>query len=110
MQKEELLLFPYIKRLVHSQAEDDIPPIPPFGSARQLIEAMEAEHDETGDALHKIATLSNSYTPPEDACPTFQTLYALLKEFDATTKKHIHLENNVLFPKTIELEEMLRAN
>lgn len=110
MQKEELLLFPYIKRLVDSQAEDEIPPVPPFGSAHELIEAMEAEHDETGDALHKIATLSNSYTPPEDACPTFQTLYARLKEFDAATKKHIHLENNILFPKAIELEETIRAN
>ncbi len=91
MQKEELLLFPYIKRIVRAQAEGDMPPVPPFGSARVLIEAMEAEHDETGDALHQIDALSNNYTPPEDACPTFQTLYALLKEFDAATKKHIHL-------------------
>ena len=110
MQKEELLLFPYIKRLVRAQAEDVMPTVPPFGSARVLIEAMEAEHDETGDALHQIDALSNNYTPPEDACPTFQTLYALLKEFDAATKKHIHLENNILFPQTIELEEMIRAD
>lgn len=104
MQKEELLLFPYIKRLVRGQAEGNTPSLPPFGSARELVATMEAEHDETGDALHKIATLSNNYTPPEDACPTFQTLYALLKKFEAATKKHIHLENNILFPKTIELE------
>lgn len=104
MQKEELLLFPYIKRLVRSQAEVSAPSLPPFDSAQKLIETMEKEHDETGDVLHKIATLSNNYTPPEDACPTFHTLYALLKEFEAATKKHIHLENNILFPKTIELE------
>jgi len=110
MQKEELLLFPYIKRLARVRAEGSMPPVPPFGSARDLVEAMEAEHDETGDALRKIAVLSNNYTPPEDACPTFQTLYALLREFDAATKKHIHLENNILFPKTIELEETIRSN
>jgi regulator of cell morphogenesis and NO signaling len=78
--------------------------VPPFGSAQKLIETMEAEHDETGDALHQIALLSDSYTPPTGVCPTFHTLYAFLSEFDATTKKHIHLENNILFPKTIELE------
>lgn len=110
MQKEELLLFPYIKRLVRSQTEGSVPPVPPFASARELVETMEAEHDETGDALHEIAVLSNNYTPPEDACPTFQTLYALLKEFDAATKKHIHLENNILFPQAIELEETIRAD
>jgi len=110
IQKEELLLFPNIKRLVRSQAEGSVLPVPPFGSARKLIEIMEAEHDETGDALHNIAALSNNYAPPEDACTTFQTLYALLKEFDAATKKHVHLENNILFPKAIELEETIRAN
>lgn len=104
MQKEELLLFPYIKRLIHSQIEASIPPMPPFGSAQKLIETMEAEHDETGDALHQIKFLSDDYTPPADACPTFHTLYAFLREFDTITKKHIHFENNILFPKTIELE------
>lgn len=109
MQKEELLLFPYIKRLVRNQAEGSLPPVPPFGSARELVEAMEAEHDNTGDALHEIETLSAGYTPPADACTTYRTLYTLLSEFDAATKKHIHLENNILFPKAIKLEEMMRA-
>lgn len=110
MQKEELLLFPYIKRLVRDQAEGSVPTTPPFGSAQELITAMEAEHDATGDALHQMAALSHGYTPPPDACPTFRTLYTLLSEFDAATKKHIHLENNVLFPKTAELEEIVCAS
>lgn len=110
MQKEELLLFPYIKRLVRGQAEGSVPPAPPFGSARALVEAMEAEHDETGGALHEFEALSDGYTPPADACLTFRTLYALLSEFDAATKKHIHLENNILFPKSIQLEETIRAD
>lgn len=110
MQKEELLLFPYIKRLVRGRAEGGVLPVPPFGSAHKLIETMEAEHDQTGGALHQIAELSDGYTPPADACPTFRRLYTLLNEFDAVTKKHIHLENNILFPKAIELEETVRAN
>ena len=109
MQKEELLLFPYIKRLVQHPAGNGTLPAPPFGSARQLIEAMEAEHDATGHALEQIEKLSNGYTPPEDACHTYRTLYAQLSEFTAATKKHIHLENNILFPKAIQLEEELRA-
>jgi regulator of cell morphogenesis and NO signaling len=107
MQKEELLLFPYIKRLVRSEAEGGSPTPPPFGSARELIQTMEAEHEQTGDALGEMERLSLGYTPPEEACPTYRTLYAYLNEFDAATKKHIHLENNILFPKTIKLEEQL---
>ncbi len=100
MQKEELLLFPYIRRLVRSGAAKK----PPFGSAQALIAEMEAEHEATGDALAQIAHHSDSYTPPADACPTYRTLYALLQEFDAATKKHVHLENNILFPKAVGLE------
>ncbi len=109
MQKEELLLFPYIRRLLKAQREGERPVTPPFGSAQKLIVAMDAEHDETGDLLAQIETLSDGYTPPEDACNTYRALYAHLKEFDADTKKHVHLENNILFPKTIRLEEELEG-
>lgn len=109
MQKEELLLFPYIKRLVHSEAEGTAPKKPPFGSAEDLIVQMEEEHDNTGSALGEMERLSDGFTPPADACPTFQTLYAYLKEFDAATKKHVHMENNILFPKAIALERSLVA-
>ncbi len=109
MQKEELLLFPYIKRLVSSEAEGSAPKTPPFGSAEALIEKMEAEHDDTGGVLLEMEQASRGYEPPEDACPTFRALYAYLKEFDAATKKHVHMENNILFPKSIELERALLA-
>lgn len=108
-QKEELLLFPYIRRLLRAQAEGSRPVAPPFGSARELIAAMDAEHDETGDLLGRIEALSDRYTPPEDACNTYRVLYANLAAFDADTKKHIHLENNILFPKTVRLEEEARG-
>lgn len=104
MQKEELLLFPYIRRLLQAQGEGPRPATPPFGSAQKLIQAMDEEHDETGDLLAQIEALSSGYTPPEDACNTYRALYANLKAFDADTKKHVHLENNILFPKTIQLE------
>lgn len=109
MQKEELLLFPYIKRLARSEEEGSAPPPPPFGSAEDLIVKMEEEHDNTGSALGKMERVSRGFEAPEDACPTFRTLYAWLKEFDAVTKKHVHMENNILFPRTIELERSLRA-
>ncbi|MBX7236522.1 MAG: DUF542 domain-containing protein [Caldilineales bacterium] len=107
MQREELLVFPYIKRLARSQEEGTAPKPLASGSLPELLDTLEAEHDATGDALAEMARLSDGYTPPADACPTFRTLYALLGQFDAATKKHVHLENNILFPKALRLEEAL---
>lgn len=107
MQREELLLFPYIKRLARSQEEETAPKPLSTGSLEELVVKLEAEHDATGDALAAMAQLSSGYTPPADACPTYRTLYALLDQFDAATKKHVHLENNILFPKAIRLEQAL---
>ncbi len=107
MQREELLVFPYIKRLARSQEEGIAAKPPPGKSLKELLDTLEAEHDATGDALAQLARLSGGYTPPADACPTYRTLYTLLGQFDAATKKHVHLENNILFPKAIRLEEAL---
>lgn len=107
MQKEELMLFPYIRRLVYSEQEDTQPPQPKFGSAADLIQKMEDEHQSTGDQLEALETLSNGFTPPPDACNTFEMLYFCLKEFQAKTIEHVHLENNILFPKAIALEAQL---
>jgi regulator of cell morphogenesis and NO signaling len=101
MQKEEMLLFPYIKRLVQGEKEAQ----PPFGSARQLILEMEAEHESVGNCLAEIEVLSQGFTPPQDACNTYRALYSYLAEFNQTTKKHVHLENNILFPKAVLLEK-----
>jgi regulator of cell morphogenesis and NO signaling len=80
---------------------------PPFGTIQNPIRMMELEHTSAGDALSQIKKLSNSHTPPEDACNTFKALYSELKEFEEDLHKHIHLENNILFPKSIELEAVL---
>ncbi|MCZ2112993.1 MAG: DUF542 domain-containing protein [Anaerolineae bacterium] len=109
MQREELLLFPYIKRLMKSEAEGITPKKPPFGTAKDLIDKMEAEHDSSGNVLLEMERVSRGYEPPEDASPAYRALYADLKEFEAATKKHFHMENNVLFPKSIELERKLLA-
>lgn len=105
MQKEDLMLFPYIKRLVRGQQAGERVPRPRFGSAAELIERMEEEHDSTGDQLAALSDLTNGFTPPEDACNTFRSLYGYLAEFQEKTREHVHLENNILFPKTIALEK-----
>ena len=66
---------------------------------------MEVEHENAGDAFKRIAELSNNYQPPEWACNTFKALYALLEEFEQDLHQHIHLENNILFPKAVKMEE-----
>jgi regulator of cell morphogenesis and NO signaling len=107
MQKEELMLFPYIKRLVRNQEKGGAISPPRFGSAAELIRSMEDEHGATGDQLAELERLTNGFTPPEDACGTFQSLYAYLDGFQKDTKQHVHLENNILFPKAITLEKEL---
>lgn len=107
MQKEELMLFPYIKRLVRSEQEGTQIQPPKFGSAADLIQKMEDEHQSTGDQLRALEELSNGFTPPADACNTFEMLYFFLKEFQEKTIEHVHLENNILFPKAIALEAQL---
>lgn len=107
MQKEERMLFPYIKRLAELERSGEEAPHAPFGTVENPIRMMEMEHDAAGKIMEKINTLSSSYTPPEDACTTYRVLYRELKEFEDDLHVHIHLENNILFPKAIELEKKL---
>jgi regulator of cell morphogenesis and NO signaling len=107
MMKEERILFPQIKQMVLKQKENSQFFPPPFGTIQNPIRMMENEHTSAGDALSQIRELSKNYTHPEDACNTFKALYSELKEFEEDLHKHIHLENNILFPKSIELEKSL---
>ena len=68
---------------------------------------MEAEHDAAGELLHELRRLSDDFTPPDGACNTYRVLYALLAEFEADLHQHVHLENNLLFPKALALEQEL---
>ena len=105
MKKEELILFPFIKKM--NTAKDNQQEIPKasFETVEDPIEMMMHDHDAEGERFRKIAELSDDYTPPEDACQTYRVTFSLLEEFENDLHKHIHLENNMLFPKAIALEK-----
>lgn len=105
MKKEELILFPYIKQLDKAIAEGLPLPIAPFGSVQNPIQSMLMEHEEAGRDFEEIRTLSSNYTLPQDACTTYRVTFDELKAFEEDLHKHVHLENYVLFPKAIELEQ-----
>jgi regulator of cell morphogenesis and NO signaling len=110
MRKEEMILFPYIKVLVQAK-KDKTPLLPsPFGTIANPIHMMEAEHTSAGGAMEAIEELSNHFTPPVDACMSYRVLFAKLLEFQQDLHQHIHLENNILFPKAIKLEAELMEN
>jgi regulator of cell morphogenesis and NO signaling len=96
MQKEELILFPALREHEETHGQSTNPLI---SMIKQPIAVMEDEHQIAGDYLKVIRNLSNHYTPPADACPTFQLTYQKLAEFDQELINHIHLENNVLFKR-----------
>jgi regulator of cell morphogenesis and NO signaling len=109
MKKEELILFPAIRKIVSSNLSD-IPFVrPAFGSVENPISMMMHEHDTEGERFRKIALLTNNYTPPEDACNTYRVTFAMLEEFEQDLHKHIHLENNILFPKAVALEQKING-
>ena len=104
MLKEEQVLFPYIERMEDAFLQHQ--PLPPafFGTVERPIANMVADHDDAGTALAEMRKLSNGYTLPQGACPTFGALYQGLQEFELDLHQHIHLENNILFPRAIEIE------
>ncbi len=104
MMKEEVVLFPYVEKLEEAAIQRRRAPEPPFGSVSNPVHMMEMEHASAGKALVEIRMLTAAYTPPEGACFSYRTLYSALQEFEADLHQHIHLENNVLFPRAIALE------
>ncbi|ABQ05441.1 iron-sulfur cluster repair di-iron protein [Flavobacterium johnsoniae] len=105
MKKEELILFPFVKRMTKTKESDGILSQPSFGSVSNPIAMMMHEHDNEGERFREIAALTDHYTPPADACTTYKVTFAMLKEFEEDLHKHIHLENNILFPKAVLLEK-----
>ena len=102
--KEEAILFPFIAQYgVAESRNQPVPPVP-FGSIAHPIAVMEHEHDGAGDALAQIRELTNGYNPPAYACSTVRALYGGLKALEQDLHIHIHLENNILFPRSIALE------
>lgn len=104
MMKEESILFPIIRELETGRADAGAH----CGSIANPIAQMEREHDSAGDALERFRALSDGYSPPDWACNTFRALYDALATLEADMHQHVHKENNVLFPKAVELEWKMR--
>jgi regulator of cell morphogenesis and NO signaling len=102
--KEEIVLFPYISKLERAIAEGGQKPNGCFGTVANPIAMMTQEHDGAGMLLEVIRKQSQQFAPPEGTCPTYHAFYDGLREFEQDLHQHIHLENNVLFPRAIELE------
>lgn len=107
MQKEEIVLFPYVKQLVAAKKSGESLPSSHFGTVRGPINMMEMEHELVGKNYEEIKKLTINYSLPADACMSYSMLYRLLEEFENDLNIHIHLENNIMFPKAIEIETEL---
>ena len=105
MKKEELILFPFIKKMLNALQENISIEQSPFGTVENPIAMMMDEHENEGERYRKISELTNNYNPPADACNTYKVTFSMLQEFEQDLHKHIHLENNILFPNAIEIEK-----
>jgi len=105
LKKEELILFPFIRKMVNAKIYQKDIESPHFGTVENPVAMMKEEHDAEGERFRKIAILTNNYTPPADACNTYKVTFSMLEEFENDLHRHIHIENNILFPKAIALEK-----
>jgi len=105
MLKEERMLFPYIALMESSLAFGLSVPPAPFGTTRNPVRVMTSEHEAAGEQLRQIRELSDDFQPPDWACATYRALLEALEGLEKDLFRHIHLENNILFPKAIEMEE-----
>ena len=104
MFKEEQILFPYIVAMEQAETRDQPVLLAPFGTVKNPIRMMMMEHDTAGDILRRLRAVTSDYRVPSDGCISYQTLYQALEGFEKDLHQHIHLENNVLFPKAVALE------
>jgi len=104
MFKEEKVLFPYIVAMEQAETKDQPVPFAPFGTVKNPIRMMMMEHDTAGDILRELRALTFDYQVPSDVCISYQTLYQALEGLEKDLHQHIHLENNILFPKAVKLE------
>jgi regulator of cell morphogenesis and NO signaling len=105
--KEEWVLFPYIEQLERAVENSGTVSFPPFGTVRHPVSMMMMEHDTAGDILRRMREISMEYRLPEGACPSYTALYTRLEAFEKDLHQHIHLENNLLFPRAVELEQKI---
>ncbi len=109
LMKEEQVLFPYIVRMEEARLQHE-PVLPaPFGTVQHPIRMMTQEHDSAGEALRQIRKASDGFSVPVDACISYQALYQALQGFESDLHQHIHKENNILFPRAVEMESAAQA-
>jgi regulator of cell morphogenesis and NO signaling len=107
MFKEENILFPRIKEIEKSFLNKSSLSVPATGYIEAPVAVMEHEHDEAGTLMEQIRIKTNNYMPPADACTTYRVSFASLHAFEADLHQHVHLENNILFPKAIKMVEQI---
>ena len=105
LMKEEQMLFPYISRMEESVLAGEPAPPAMFGTVANPVRMMMQEHDGAGDALRTLRSITANYALPEEACISYRTLYQSLQDFEADLHQHIHLENNILFPRAVAMED-----
>jgi regulator of cell morphogenesis and NO signaling len=106
--REEKVVFPFIKALVAAKRSGNRDALNSQPSLTEPVRMMEVDHEAAGDILHEMKQVANNYNPPADACNSYQFLYKKLNDLDEDLHQHIHLENNILFPKALKLEQELR--
>ena len=104
LMKEEQVLFPYIFRLEESFVAGEPAPPAMFGTVVNPVRMMMQEHDGAGEAVRTLRSITHDYAVPADACISYRTLYEALQGFEADLHQHIHLENNILFPRAVAME------
>ncbi|HEX5471468.1 MAG TPA: iron-sulfur cluster repair di-iron protein, partial [Lacipirellulaceae bacterium] len=109
MMKEEVVLFPFIRAMESAERSDGVSANEfPCGSVLAPIHVMQEEHREAADSLSEMRKLTDGFRSPRDACNSYRVLMAGLREMEADLHLHIHLENNILFPRAVRLETSLR--
>jgi len=103
LESEEVRVFPLIKKIYASIKNGETPDSEYVKELRKELALMEDEHEAAGDLMKVIHELSNGFTPPADACATYQILYQNLEGFENDLHRHVHLENNILFKKAERL-------
>jgi regulator of cell morphogenesis and NO signaling len=105
MMKEENILFPfYFAKMEEARGAGKAAPPAMFGSVEMPISRMLADHDDAGELTERIRALASNFRPPDDVCEAARALYQGLEEFERDLHQHVHLENNILFPRALEME------
>ncbi|MBK8582717.1 MAG: hemerythrin domain-containing protein [Flavobacteriales bacterium] len=107
MKKEELVLFPFVRNLAKSERSGEPFKKPNFGTVENPVHMMMEDHVAEGERFERMGAVSDGFTTPADGCATYSAAFQMLKDFETDLHRHIHLENNIMFPRAIEMEKRL---